>query len=218
MKKTIKTKIVGRFPKITACYLLIFNKKSYLYQTGWLHSQKTTQALDKEGEQIPWMNYSIVSFLKDRLNKTLKVFEYGSGFSTSFYAKHAHSVRSIEYDPIWWKFIKKIEHENDNVEIVYQDKDVNGEYCRAIKKSKVTYDVVIVDGRDRVNCIKQSIESISDSGVILLDDSDRDRYQEGILHAKSKGFRVLDFQGLKPGGLEMYVTSLLYRDNNCFKL
>jgi len=218
MRKTIKRKIIEYFPKITACYLLIFNKQSYLHQTGWLYSQKMTQALNKEGEQIPWMNYSIVSFLENRLNKNLRVFEYGSGFSTSFYANHAHSVRSIEYDLAWWKFIKKIERVSSNIEIIYQDKDVNGEYSRTIRKTETKYDVVVIDGRDRVNCIKQSIEQISDSGVILLDDSDRDRYQEGVIYAKSKGFRVLDFQGLKPGGLEMYVTSLFYRDNNCFKL
>jgi protein-L-isoaspartate O-methyltransferase len=40
--------------------------------------------------------------LERRLNKTLSVFEYGSGYSTLFYARCARSVISVEYDQAWY--------------------------------------------------------------------------------------------------------------------
>ncbi len=56
---------------------------------------------------------------------------------------------------------------------------------------------------------------LKNGGVILLDDSQREKYIDGINYAKSKGFHALDFEGLKSTGLEMDRTTILYRDNNC---
>jgi hypothetical protein len=76
----------------------------------------------------------------------------------------------------------------------------------------------IVDGRDRMNRIKQSISALSAKGVILLDDSQRERYQEGIDFAKSKGFKALNFEGLKATGTEVDRTTIFYRVGNCFDI
>jgi hypothetical protein len=35
---------------------------------------------------------------------------------------------------------------------------------------------------------------------------------EGLL---SRGFRVMPFDGMKAGGINVYRTSIFYRDNNC---
>jgi hypothetical protein len=53
---------------------------------------------------------------------------------------------------------------------------MDGDYCRAIGETGDQYDVVIVDSRDRMNCLKQSISALTSRGVILLDDSQRRRY------------------------------------------
>ena len=70
----------------------------------------------------------------------------------------------------------------------------------------------------RVNCIKQSIKVLSERGVILLDDSQRDRYQEGINYAKENGFLTLEFESLKPAGYEIDRTTILYRKENCLEI
>ena len=100
-----------------------------------------------------------------------------------------HRVTSVEYDDVWFQLIKK--NLSENVELVYQQADIDTEYCRVITSSGRKHDVVIVDGRDRVNCVKQSIESWSERGVVVLDDSMRERYREGITWLKERGFRAL---------------------------
>ena len=159
------------------------------------------------------MNYPIVSFLKNRLNKDHDLFEFGSGFSTFFYSKLVKSVNSVEYDKFWFDKLKQDLPEN--VKLHYKQKDVNGDYCRMGKLTGSLYDIVVIDGRDRVSCIKQSIGILKEGGVILLDDSQRKKYKEGINYAKSKGFRALDFEGLKSTGLETDRTTIIYKDNNC---
>lgn len=167
----------------------------------------------KDGLEIPWMNYSIVSILEKRLMKDFNLFEFGSGYSTLFYSRLVKMVHSVEYDKEWYAQIQK--RVPENVKLTFLPNDIDGDYCRVVKLDHEKYDVVIVDGRDRVNCVKQSIDCLSEGGVIVLDDSDRARYQSAISFAESKGFRVLEFEGLKPGKFEESVSSIIYKECNC---
>jgi len=167
----------------------------------------------KDGSELPWMNYQVINFLKERLQNDLNLFEYGSGYSTMFYARLVKSVISVEYDKNWLNLMKtKVP---GNVTLVYQEKDIDKNYCRAIKEFNQDFDVVIVDGRDRVNCVKHSIDKLSNKGVIILDDSSRDRYTQAFDLTIKAGFRILTFEGLKPKGSDVDKTTIIYRDGNC---
>ncbi len=208
------------FPKQALHYRvykrLIANKDSYLYLTGWMQSLEERKPIDKNGNPIPWMNFPVVRFLEERLKDDLTLFEFGSGYSTYFFADKVRAVTSVEYDEKWFQLVKL--HLPDNVNLIFKAKDIDGDYCRVICSTNDQYDVVIVDGRDRVNCIRQSIAALSLRGVILLDDSQREKYQEGIHFAKENGFRALDIEGLKATGARIYRTTILYREGNCLGL
>lgn len=178
-----------------------------------MKSLKESKAVDNDGNLIPWMNYPIINLLKDRLTSDLNLFEFGSGYSTLFYARLVKSVTSVEYDDVWLQIVKKTLP--NNVKLIYKEKDIDGDYCRVINSTGQQYDFVVVDGRDRVNCIKQSIKALSPRGVILLDDSQKTKYREGIQYAKECNFRSLDFEGLKPTHFGVDRATLFYRDNNC---
>ena len=199
---------------IRAYKKLFFDKRSFLHTTGWIKSFNYKKPVDANNNPTPWMNYGIVEFLKERLNKDLNLFEYGSGFSTLFYSTHVNNVISIEYNKKWFDYIKNIP--SSNSEIYFYEKDIDGRYCRAIHDFEYLYKIVIVDGRDRVNCIKQSVSKLTCDGVLILDDSNRDDYKDGILFLTLNGFRELPFYGFKPSSLLITKTSIFYRDNNCF--
>ena len=213
MKSLIKNYLAKLFPKLIAYNDLIKNRNSYLYATGWIQSLKESKPIDKDGNPIPWMNFPVVRLLDERLKDDLHVFEYGSGYSTYFYAKRVMTVTSVEYDEYWFNLINS--DMPDNVTLIYKANDVDGEYCRIIGTTNEQYDVVIIDGRDRVNCVKQSISTLSPRGVILLDDSQLARYREGIDFAKGLGFRALDIEGLKARGWGIDRSTIFYRTNNC---
>ncbi len=169
---------------------------------------------DQNKNPVPWMNYSAVKLLEERLNNNLSLFEFGSGYSTCFYASKVRNVISVEYDRNWYQFMESTLPANAS--LIFKDKDVDGGYCRTISSMTTNYDVVIVDGRDRVNCIKQSISALSSEGVILLDDSKRERYQEGVCFLIDRGFKALNLEGLKATGLGVDRTTVFYREGNCF--
>lgn len=49
---------------------------AYLVQTGYIKSIKSFEPVNKEGNPIPWMNYSFIDFLEPRLNQSMNIFEY----------------------------------------------------------------------------------------------------------------------------------------------
>lgn len=199
--------------KSVAYKKLILQRSSHLHSTGWFKSLINGYPCRNDGLEIPWMNYSVVAFLEKKLSKDFKLFEFGSGYSTYFYSRLVKTVHSVEYDSDWYAQIQK--RVPENVKLTFLPKDVDEHYCRAVKLDHEKYDVVVVDGRDRVNCVIQSTDCLSEGGVILLDDSDRARYQKAFSYAEKKGFRVLEFEGLKPGKFETSMSSIIYRDSNC---
>ncbi|GGY51110.1 hypothetical protein GCM10011297_25040 [Bacterioplanes sanyensis] len=215
-KRDIKALLRKKFWRLTLLRKLAFNRRSYLYLTGWVESLKRGCPCDAEGVEVPWMNYPVVNFLKERLHKHLHLFEYGSGYSTAFYAQLVRDVISLEYNQAWLQRVA--DSAPANVKLLFKEKDVNGAYCRAIHDTGQVFDVVVVDGRDRVNCIKQSAECLSETGVIILDDSLRTRYSEAFEYLRLKGFRHLNIEGLKPAGYSPDRTTIFYRDNNCLGL
>jgi hypothetical protein len=220
MNATAKNILKNVFPRpvlyIRAFNQLFINPQSCLYTTGWLKSLQGDKPVDYDGYEVPWMNYAVIKFLEARLKKDFHLFEFGSGYSTSFYARLAGSVTSLEHDELWFQTVK--ERVPENVEVVFKPADTDGEYCRAINRSGQKYEVVIVDGMDRVNCIKQSANALSERGVILLDDSHRKEYAEGFDFLKDKDFRALPFEGLKPTSNKVEKTTVFYRRENCFEI
>ena len=76
--------------------------------------------------------------------------------------------------------------------------------------------MVIIDGRDRANCAKNCIGSLTDKGVIIFDDSDRKQYQDGYDFLRDHGFKQIEFIGMGPGLTFKFETSIFYRENNIF--
>ncbi len=175
--------------------LISMNSGGYLKEIGWINSFKHQIPIDKDDSPLPWVTYSFIDFISDRLNKTMDVFEFGSGNSTLWYASKVNTVTSVEHDNTWFRKIKKSMPKNVNIN--YKVLMYDGEYSKFDKALDRKFDIVIVDGRDRVNCMKNAINAIEEKGVIILDDSERKSYNDGIEFLENQGFKRIDFWGYK---------------------
>ena len=196
--------------------LLSFGVKGYLAEIGWFNAFETRSAIDEQGNPIPWVTYSFVDFIKERISKEHSVFEFGSGNSTLFYAKYADKVVSVEHDQAWYEKIKNTKAPNSD--IIYEELQPDGQYSRTALNFLQKFDIIIVDGRDRVNCCKNSLEALSEWGVLVLDDSERQEYSDAIEFVKQKGFKHLSFSGISPGLFYRKSTSVFYRPANCLDI
>jgi len=193
--------------------LLSFNGKGYLDTIGWFKAFDSQSPVDGNGNPIPWVTYSFIDFINDRLRPEHAVFEFGSGNSTYFYAKRAGFVFSVEHDQVWYDKVVKTKPEN--AEIIFCELQRDGDYCRVPVRLGEKFDIIIVDGRDRVNCCIQSINALTSAGVIVLDDSERKDYREGVEFLLANGFKHIAFSGISPGLFYYKSTSVFYKADNC---
>jgi len=191
----------------------LWKKNSFLRGVGWFESFNTKMPVDKNGEALPWYTYSAIAFLESRIKKPMSVFEYGSGNSTIWWNGHVSKVICCEHDKSWFLFFKsKLPAE---VKILNFNLEEGGEYSKAINAYKNEFDIIVIDGRDRVNCAENSINALKPDGVIVWDNSDRLKYKPGFDYLISKGFNRIDFLGMVPINNLNSSTSVFYKKNNC---
>jgi hypothetical protein len=185
-------------------------RSSYLRAQGWYRSQRTRQAVNAAGEPIPYFPYGLTRLLQGRLSANLRVFEYGAGNSTAWFAQRVQSIVSVEHSPLWAE--KMGETVSDNALVI--QRDIGDSYIEEIR-SHGLFDIVVVDGRRRVDCAQMAVDYLTPGGVIIWDDTDRPRYSPGIDRLRQLGFHVLPFTGMGPIDPFGKHTSLFYRSGNC---
>jgi hypothetical protein len=184
-----------------------------LLDDGWYNSFNTKQSVDKNNGPIPWCTYPFIKFIEPRLNKEFLVFEFGSGNSTLWYSKRIKKIVSVENNKNWYDLISL--RIPSNVKLIFQELKYKGDYSKSAMNAKEKFNIIIIDGRDRVNCVKNSLDALTENGVIIFDNSDLPQYQDGINFLLSNNFKKLDFIGLSPVTPHSNYTSIFYRSNNC---
>lgn len=173
--------------------------------------------VDKNGYPIPWYTYSAIEFLKQLDLSSKRVFEFGAGNSSAFWASIAKEVISVEENEKWYK--KVLEKRKDNAKIMLVVDDF--EYCTSILKENGLFDVVIIDGKLRDRCAANALRKISSDGLIILDNSDWGREIEEIGRAikvlKSANLIQVDFCGFGPINDYTWCTSFFFKRNFNFR-
>jgi tRNA A58 N-methylase Trm61 len=151
------------------------------------------------------MCFSATAWLDRTLKPDSKVFEYGSGGSTLYFAKRVREVVSVEHEPAWYERVRsELERQRlgnvtytliesavdpsfdrnriaDPLAYMSDDDKSAGRsfraYARAIDQYPDGYfDLVVVDGRARPSCLMHAIQKVRLGGTLLLDQSERPYY------------------------------------------
>ena len=75
------------------------------------------------------------------------------------------------------------------------------------------FDVIVIDGLDRLKCATKSIELLNEGGAIVLDDSES--YYSILDFFKEKKFYRVDFFGYVPSAALQHCTSVFF-SKYCF--
>lgn len=197
-------------------------KENYLNSTGiygsWILGNTYEDFFIDESMQVnPWWVKGITDIVQKKLSKDIRVFEWGSGNSTLFWSQNAGEVVSIEYDEEWYEKMKEIIPDNVRLELCRMEP--NGDYCRKILEEKEKFDIILIDGNDRVRCVYNSLEKLKEKGIIIWDDTDREEYQEGYRFLEKHGYKQLELSGIVYGLAGMaHFTSVFYQEKNLLEL
>lgn len=187
--------------------------KGPLHDDGWFRSFEEGSSVDAEGNPLPFIAYAALEFLTRRIHPSMSVFEYGSGFSTLWWASRVKEVIACEHDEGWYHRVSS--HAPANVMMHHVPLKYDGDYCRFAAQFPGRFDIVVIDGRDRVNCASHALVALKPSGVILWDNTNRLEYQAAFDSLFGRGFRKLEFVSMAPIMNEKVETSIFYRSDNC---
>ena len=189
--------------------------KSQLTENGWFKSYTTKKSINAQGDPIPWCTYSFIQFIEPRLKSNFQLFEYGCGNSTLWYSKRVESIIAVEHHQGWAETIAAIAPVN--VQILFKEIE-NGSYAASPVATGKMFDIVIVDGQDRVNALLNAEKVLSNNGIIILDNAERPEYIYGTDYLIQSGFKRLDFWGNAPIVAYNSLTSIFYRTSNCLEI
>ncbi len=194
----------------------LLEENSYLKRVGWLRAAQEKASVDAAGEAIPWLTYPFVHFLSDRLKPSFKLFEFGCGASTHYFAKRVASVEAIEHNPDWLPTLTDEEKEKVHIHLISLKEP--SRYTNILETLGKTYQVIVVDGRHRVACMRAAVNYLSTDGVLILDNAERAWYAPGLQLMQEKGFRKLNFYGMAGMAVTGCCTTIFYREGNCMDI
>ena len=192
---------------------IIKGNPGYLERVGWMRTMLSRESVDAGGRPIPWITYPALRFLTPRVTSGMVVFEYGSGNSTLWWSERTARVVSCEHDKEWYAdFSSKVPA---NTTYLLRRAKNSSAYAEEIGNYTNMFDIIVIDGRDRNNCIRNGMGALRSKGVVVWDNSDRAEYLEGYELLGSAGFKRLDFWGMGPLSTREWCTSVFYRADNC---
>lgn len=208
-----KMPIESLLKKLDLLSLYSLKRIGPLKEDGWFRSYREGICVDSKGNPLPWMTYPAIEFLKKRIRRDMTVFEFGCGNSTLWWASRVKEVISVEHDKDWYeKISKKVPR---NATLFHIDLEYGGAYSKKIKEYKDKFDIVVIDGRDRVNCVLNSCDALKADGVIIFDNSDRADYENAYRFLFDHGFRKIEFVGYAPVENIRAETGVFFRRINC---
>lgn len=126
--------------------------------------------------KVPWLNSTVIAFLQRIITKDFRILELGAGTSTVWFAKRAGYVLSYENNKEWFDSVteelKKAGLKNCKLifDPAYPKNGIQG--------LQGQFDLILIDGRGRVKNITVTMAHVKPDGYLMLDDSQRKRYNE----------------------------------------
>lgn len=144
--------------------------------------------------RVPWLPFSVIDHLSEFVGPGSRVFEFGGGGSTLWFADRGAAVTTIEHDPEWHALLTASAPPTCDVRMALEADAYVGSID---EEPDGTFDVVLVDGGDRVRCVEHAISKVRAGGRLILDDSDRPEFGPALALLPMWSRR--EFGGLAPG-------------------
>jgi hypothetical protein len=203
---------VGKKPLSALRYSLLWlwfittHKRGFAYFKKWYRS--IIQARQPLDDEVPWYTYFTIEWLNEHLQPHMRVFEWGCGGSTVYFAKRVEQVVSIENDPVWHERILEALQERDlpNVDLrlvpIQDDPGSHDspfffhDYIHAIDDFEDHYfDLIAIDGWEKNPCTEQAIPKIRSGGVILVDIFAKSTWDEILPLFDPSEWKMVSFKG-----------------------
>jgi hypothetical protein len=156
---------------------------------------------------VPWISYSALRVIRQRITGSSVVLEYGAGHSTIYWGMHARQVYAVEDDRKWVDKVGREARERGlgNVTVTL----ASGEgYWKYMVGRGLRFDLIVVDGSYRDQCVACALDMLCPNGMLYLDNSDKTAVPGGdpraavemlLKASRDRGARLTCFTDFSPG-------------------
>ena len=193
-------------------------QRGLLLRYGWLRAWWNGKPVDAQGEPLPWLTYPAIDFLSQFDFSKASVFEWGSGFSTLWWAKRACAITTVESNPAWLPYIRTLLPASvELIEKPFRRGCPEPELEALLNHPRSEHDVIVIDnhGPFRWRCAEVAVEHLAEGGMIILDNGDQCLKACEVL--RSPGLIEIDFSGFVPGNGYAQTTCVFLRGYLKFK-
>ena len=152
----------------------------------------------------PWLNHGAVKWLRSNLTPDMIGYEWGSGRSTVFFARFMKRLVSLEHKKKWFRKVQGLmaecgvnnvdyylippggepssasavrPHIWDDLQYTPRKPEFTAYFDHILRYPDEFFDVVLVDGRARVECALNALDKIKPGGFLILDNSEWEKYR-----------------------------------------
>lgn len=126
---------------------------------------------------VPWLTDgsidAIEQFIDDRrrAGRPLNALEFGAGASTVWLASRVDSIISFEHHKPWHrKVLRQLRKQGQtNVDARLYSLPY---YQHIDALPDAAFDIILVDGKDRVECVKRAISKLASEGLFIFDNTE----------------------------------------------
>jgi protein-L-isoaspartate O-methyltransferase len=158
--------------------------------------------------RTPWLAFSAVDYLRG-LVAGRRVFEFGSGMSTLWFAERCREVVSVESDSTWHRSMTRKTVGLRNVRLVFASSKES--YIEAIAKAGGKFDLILVDGLYREQCVDLARTYLSPDGILVVDNTDSVQELADQIKRLFSDSDVRAFRGWVPGNLHPIETTIIQK-------
>lgn len=165
----------------------------------------------------PWLVTDSILYIEEYLTKITnpKILEFGMGASTIWFSKTFDGeLTSVEHNKEWYTTVKS-QIENKQTNLILKESNIssdpNGElleksYSYVIDDFNDNYfDLILIDGRNRVECFLKCDRILKPKGLMILDNSERKEYSKAFEFYSAK--KRFDFVQTSPDEFGFYYNN-----------
>lgn len=174
---------------------------------GFTNSKFLRKPVDVSNNPLPWFTYPAIEYISQLDLSQKRIFEWGSGNSSRFFASRCQEILSIESDKEWYSYGKlSVLH---NQKILFREEP---SFAESIDESSDKFDVIIIDAIRRHDCALKAVKHLKHGGIIILDNSERHPKTSEFLRSDCNLIEI-DMHGFGPINDYSWTTSIyLHRD------
>jgi hypothetical protein len=154
----------------------------------------------------PWLVFPAIDYLEPLVSGK-RIFEFGSGMSTLWFASRCRQVISVESDSEWYGMVRKRSRDLQNLQLVHATSEED--YLGTLSASGGQFGLILIDGFYRTQCLDLVRPHLEPGGTLVVDNTDTAPDLALKVERLFPDSQIVAFRDWGPGNLHPWETTII---------